>query len=243
MFLQYSFTLLQRINMPIPTSQSLSSLIVVNAKLNDAIKTRMHKKNGAALKKSFEVVLLQYRCVWNLPRRIMNVVLRTAIVFALLDENVLQLVNMLDAAIQHYLTCCDTFIYYTTRDLPPDLVEPPPITITSPPGATKEELELLYNEERAKTQKLWREQTNSAYKNRECMEDALKQLLEYKMNHILNHEPKPSSPEFDFMNVLNAAGNISVTNEDDDDEQGDNFVNVDEVKKFVEACERLLSYL
>jgi len=213
-----------------------SPLISITAKLNRKIIGILPEKSRTTLRNIFEVCLMNYDCIWSYHRPIMNVVLRAAIIFALLDENVLRLVNMLDAANRHYLTCIDTFTTYMTKDSEPVLVVPPP------PDATKEELELLFRREGAKTQKLLREQIDSAYRDSECMKDELTQRLKDKMSHFLVHKHERGSLENAFMNLLIAARTIPDTH-DDDDEKGYSVDDADKVKNFVEACEHLLSYL
>ena len=234
--------------MSIQTSQSHGSLGEICTRLHGTVKSHLPQKNGNEVTRILEIFLLQYRCIWGSSRStyITNVVLCAAIIVALVDKNVRQLVNRLDAAIQHSCECTDTIIYYATGQLLPGLVEPSPITITLPPNATKEQLTCVYNEELAKTKKIWWEQQKNANDERMRVEDELKHLIEDKMKCFLKHEREheQSSLEFAFKNVLLTAGNITVNKEDDEDdkdEEGDNFVDADEVKNFFQACEHLLS--
>ena len=170
-----------------------------------------------------------------------------AIIFMLSDENVLKLCNILDTAIQHYGTRVDAFIYYTTGDLLPGLVDPPPpITIKLSPNATEKQLTCAYKEELANTRKFWREQQTKAHDDRTIAQDALQKVIEDKMNYVMDHKHVQGSHEFVFEGVLIAAREIPVNKKDDeDDEDEDGYYFVDAgavvVKKFVEACENLLS--
>ena len=226
-----------------PGSDPLSLLLLLLLGLRDAITSKLPEKHGNSVKSCLMICIVEYGCIWSLPKGIIPVVQNAVIAFLLSDENVRQLTIRLDAAIQHYNTCINVLMYYTTGDLTPGFVEPPPITIMLPPNATTDQITQEYTKETRRLKKIWRESTTNAFKDKMSVEDELKQLVEDKMKHILDYDSKRSSPEFDFMNVLIAAGNITVTNEDDDNEQGDNFVNADEVGNFVQACKQLLPFL
>ena len=220
-----------------PGSDPLSLLLG----LSDAITSKLPEKHGNSVKSCLMKCIVEYGCIWSLPKGIIPVVQNAVIAFLLSDENVRQLTIRLDAAIQHYNTCSDVKMYYTTGDLTPGFDKPPPITIMLPPNATAGQITQAYTEETCRLKEIWRESTTNAFNDRMSVEEELKQLVKDKMKHILDYDSKRSSHESVFYKVLSEAGNITVTNEDDDDEQGDNFVNADEVGNFVQACEHLLS--
>jgi hypothetical protein len=230
-----------------PGSDPLSPLSLLLLRLRDAIIARLPGKHGKEVEDFLESVILEYRCIRDSSpsTHVVNVVQYVAIMFMLSDEIVLQLVKTLDVAIQHYGKCVDTFVYYTTGHLLPGLVEPPPpITITLPPNATKEQLTRAYEEELANTREFWRKQQTKAHDDRTIVENALRKLIEDKMDDVLDNKHVPGSLEFAFKEVLSAAGKITVNkkdDEDDEDDDGDYFVDdgAVEVEKFVQACEKL----
>jgi len=107
-----------------------------------------------------------------------------------------------------------------------------------PPNATNEQRTRAYEEELAKTIEFWKKQQTEAHEDRTRAEDALQNLIKDKMKDVRDNEHMPGSLEFAFKEVLSAAGNITVN----EDEDGDYFV-VDDgsVGGFVQACENLLS--
>ncbi len=214
-----------------PGSDPISLLLL---RLKDANIACLSGKHRKEVDDFLESVILEYRCIWGSSpsTHVVDIVQYVAIMFMLSYENVLQLVKTLDVTIQHYGICVDTFVYYTTGDLHPGLVvPPPPITITLPPNATIEQLTCAYKEEHNRLKEDSRKQQTKAHDDRTRAEGALQKLIEDKMNDVLDNEHMHGSLEFAFKEVLSAAGNITVNKKDDEDEVGG----------FVKACENLLS--